>query len=158
MCLLMCCSCCTLSIRVSVKSELLPFLPCLLSCGLHGTLQRALKRLQLARCLLQQKPSHKLLQVCGLLVILHVRGKEFIVYNSSLHLHQGSVNWMQEGRELQNLLDDLLVMLHSFYQWLGMCGFLSLRVLHTKCGFTLVDKRQLFCPSYSLFWKKKNQF
>lgn len=98
MCLLMCCSCCTLSIRVSVKSELLPFLPCLLSCGLHGTLQRALKRLQLARCLLQQKPSHKLLQVCGLLVILHVRGKEFIVYNSSLHLHQGSVNWMARGQ------------------------------------------------------------
>lgn len=47
-----------------------PLLPGLLLRGFHGTLQAALEGLKLVQCFLQQKASHKLLQIRSFLIVL----------------------------------------------------------------------------------------
>lgn len=53
-----------------------PFLPSLLLCGLHGTLQGGLEGLKLVQCLLQKKASHKLLQIRSFLIVLKIELKK----------------------------------------------------------------------------------
>lgn len=80
-----------------------PLLPGLLLRGFHGTLQAALEGLKLVQCFLQQKASHKLLQIRSFLIVLKMvlkkkkRGKDL---PTMLEICEGRFRLNSERKQL----------------------------------------------------------